>query len=179
MFNPNREKGELMVLKRILLIGLLFCLAIVSPSLAKQGDSKVMSAVQALVEQHNKALNAHDLKGVMTTYASDPNTVLMGTGPGEAYVGDEAIGGAYNQIFTRFEPNTISFKYDWITVGSKGNMAWFAVATTMEATVNAEKRERAFNMSGTALNEKGKWRILSIHFSRLGAEQHESPEQPK
>jgi len=94
-------------------------------------------------------------------------------------VGDEAIGGAYNQVFTRFEANTIGFKYDWITVGSKGNLAWFAVTTTMERTVDKEKKERAFNMSGTLLKEKGKWRILCMHFSRLGAEQQPAAEPPK
>ena len=160
-----------MVLKRGLMFALLFWFALVSPCLAKKGDSKIMDEVKTVMEQHNKAFNAQDLKGVMTNYSSDPNTVLMGTGPGEAYAGDEAIGGAYNQLFTRFEANTLSFKYDWVAAGSKGNIAWFAVTTTMEGTVNKEKKERAFNMSGTLLKEKGKWRILGMHFSRLGAEQ--------
>jgi ketosteroid isomerase-like protein len=179
MINTNRAKGEVMVLKRGLMFALLFCFALVSPCLAKQGDSKIMAEVKAVMEQHNKALNSQDLKGVMTLYASDPNTVLMGTGPGEAYVGDEAVGGAYNQLFTRFEANSLSFKYDWITAGSKGNLAWFAVTTTMEGTVNKEKKERTFNMSGTLLKKKGKWRILSMHFSRLGAEQQPAVEPPK
>ena len=170
-----------MGLKRFLIVmlALVFSFVAVSPCLAKGGDSKIMGEVKAVLAQHNKAFNAQDLKGVMTTYASDPNTVLMGTGPGEAYVGDEAIGGAYDQLFTRFEANGLSFKYDWITAGSKGNFAWFAVTTTIEGTVNKEKKERAFNMSGTLLKEKGKWRILSMHFSRLGAEQQAAAEQPK
>ena len=170
-----------MVVKRgfMWMLMLVFCLAAVSPCLAKEGGSKIMGEVKAVVEQHNKALNAQDLKGVMTTYASDPNTVLMGTGPGEAYVGDEAVGGAYDQLFTRFDANSMSFKYDWICAGSIGNVAWFAVTTTFESTMNKEKRERAFNMSGTLLKEKGKWRILSMHFSRLGAEQQATAEQPK
>ena len=170
-----------MVVKKgfMLMWVLVSCLALVSPCLAKQGGSKIMDEVKAVLEQHNKALNAQDLKGVMTTYASDPDTVLMGTGPGEAYVGDEAIGGAYNQLFTRFEANSVSFKYDWICAGSTGNVAWFAVTTTMEGMVNKEKKERTFNMSGTLRKEKGQWRILSMHFSRLGAEQQAAAEQPK
>ncbi len=168
-----------MVLKRGLILALLFCFVLVSPCLADKGDSKSMAAVKAVMEQHKQAFNAQDLKGVMTLYASDPNTVLMGTGPGEAYVGDEAIGGAYDQLFTRFEANTVSTKYDWIGVGSKGNFAWFAVTTTMEITVNKEKRERAFNMSGTLLKEKGKWRILTMHFSRLGAGEQPAVEPTK
>jgi uncharacterized protein (TIGR02246 family) len=158
---------------------LVLCLALVSPSLAKEGDSKIMAEVQAVVEQHNKALNAQDLKGLMITYASDPNTVLMGTGPGEVYVGDEAIEGAYRQFFTRFEANTVSFKNDWISVGSMGNVVWFALTSTLEGTVNKEKKERAFNMSGTLRKEKGQWRFVILHFSRLGADQQAAVEPLK
>jgi uncharacterized protein (TIGR02246 family) len=180
--STKREKGDVMVLKRSLPIMLLLSLALVSPSPAKGGkvgNIGIMAEVQAVMEQHNKAFNAQDLKGVMTMYSSDPHSVLMGTGPGEAYVGDAAIGGAYAQFFTRFEANSLSFKYDWIAAGSKGDMAWFAVTTTIEGTVNKEKKERAFNMSGTLQKEKGKWRIVSMHFSRLGAEQQPAGGQPQ
>jgi len=168
-----------MVLKRGLMLALLFCFALVSPCLAKQGDAKTMAEVKTVVEQHNQALNAQDIKGVMTLYASDSNTVLMGTGPGEAYVGEEGISGAYNQIFSRFKADSLSFKYDWVAAGSKGDIAWFAVTTTMSGTVNNEQKERVFNMSGLLQKEKGKWRIVSMHFSRLGAEEHPAVEPAK
>ncbi len=177
-----------MPLKRSLLIMVVLSLAAVSPCLAKGakgGETKTMAGVKAVIEEHNKAFNAQDLKGVMNTYASDPNAVLMGTGPGEAYVGDEAIGGAYNQFFTRFDANSLSFKYDWSAAVAKGNFAWFAVTTTIEGSIKKEKKERAFNMSGTLQKERGKWRIVSMHFSRLGAEQapaaaqEPAAEQPK
>lgn len=160
-----------MVLKRGLMLALLSCFVLVSPCLARQGDAKTMATVNTVLEQHNQAFNAHDLKGVMTLYSSDSNAVLMGTGPGEAYVGEEGISGAYNQFFSRFKPETLSFKYDWVTAGSKGNFAWFAVTTTMSGMVNNVQQERAFNMSGLLQKEKGKWRIVSMHFSRLGAEE--------
>jgi uncharacterized protein (TIGR02246 family) len=179
MINPNREKGEVMALKRALMLALLFCFALVSPCLAKQGDTKTTAEIKTVIEQHNQALNTHDLKGLMTLYASDPNTVLMGTGPGEAYVGDEGISGAYNQFFNRFKPGMLSFKYDWVAVGSKGDFAWFAVTTTMSGTVNNEQKERAFNLSGLLRKQKGKWRIVSMHFSRLGAEEQPSVEPTK
>ena len=168
-----------MVLKRCLMVMLMFSFVLVSPCLAKQGESKIMPGVKALMEQHNKAFNAQDLKGVMMTYAAGRNTFLMGTGPGEAYVGDEAIAGAYSHFFTRFEANSLGFKYDWICAGSSGNCAWFAVTTTIEGTVDKEKKNVAFNMSGTLRKEKGGWRFVSLHFSRLGAGQHMAAEPPK
>lgn len=135
--------------------------------------SKIDAEVKAVVEQHNKALSAQDIKGVMDTYASGLDVVLMGTGPGEIYVGDEAIGGAYDQFFGRFDANTLNFSYDWALAASTGNFAWFAVTTTIGGTVKNEKRERALNMSGTLQKVKGKWRFVGMHFSRLGAEQQQ------
>ncbi len=160
-----------MILKRGLLLALLSCFALVSPCLAKQGDAKITAEVKSVIEQHNLALNAQNIKGIMSIYSSDPSTVLMGTGPGEAYVGEEGLSGAYNQIFNRFKADSLSFKYDWVATGSKGDIAWFAVTTTMSGTVNNEQKERAFNMSGLLRKDKGKWRIVSMHFSRLGAEE--------
>ena len=167
-----------MRLKISVIATVLVCLGMVLPCVAQKDQARLDADVRALLEQHDKALNAQDLKGIMDTYASDPNIVLLGTGPGEAYVGEEAIGSAYNQFFTRFKANTLNFKYDWISVGSKDNIAWFAVTVTVQAMVNNEKRERAFNISGTLEKTKGNWRFLVMHFSRLGAE-NQVAQQPK
>lgn len=168
-----------MLLKKGLMFALLFCFALASPCLAKQGEDKTIAEIKTVIEKHNQALNAHDLKGLMTLYSSDSNTILMGTGPGEAYVGEEGVSGAYNQFFNRFKSDTVSFTYDWISVESKGGIAWFAVTTTMSGTVNNEQKERAFNVSGLLMKQKGGWRIVSMHFSRLGAEEQPAVEPAK
>ena len=169
-----------MVFKKGLMIALISCFALVSPSLAnKQGAVDAKTVAKTVMEQHNKAFNEHDLKSIMTLYSQDPDTVLMGTGPGETYLGEEGISGAYNQFFNKFKADTLSFKYDWIAAGSKGDMAWFAVTTTMTAAVNTEQKEIAFNMSGLLQKQKSKWRIVSLHFSRLGTEEQPAVEPAK
>jgi hypothetical protein len=62
--------------------------------------------------------------------------------------------------------NTLNFKYDWISVGSKGDVAWFAatINVNVEDMVTNQKRERAFNMSGPMEEVKGKWMFVSMHF---------------
>lgn len=146
------------------------CGAMASPCLAESPKTDPLPGVQFLVERHNKAFDAQDLEGVMATYSSSPGAVLLGTGAGEAYLGGEGISAAYAQFFTKFKPNSISFSNQWISTGASGNIAWFAMTTTMKAPVDQETRERAFNMSGTLQKEKGQWRFVSVHFSRLGAE---------
>jgi uncharacterized protein (TIGR02246 family) len=180
MISSNRAKGDIMVFKKGLMIALISCFALVSPSLAnKQGAADAKTVAKTVIEQHNKAFNEHDLKSIMTLYSQDPDTVLMGTGPGETYQGEEGISGAYNQFFNKFKADTLSFKYDWIAAGSKGDMAWFAVTTTMTAAVNTEQKEIAFNMSGLLQKQKSKWRIVSLHFSRLGTEEQPAVEPAK
>jgi ketosteroid isomerase-like protein len=166
-----QTKGEVMVRKAGLPLIVLVCLALASPCLAQQRETRASGEIKALLERHNQALNAHDLKGIMENYAPDPNIVLMGTGPGESYVGEEAIGGAYNQFFSRFEAKTLTFSADVAASGVRGNTAWFAANVKIDGIANNEKRERVFNMSGTLTKMKGKWRIVSLHFSRLGVDQ--------
>ena len=74
---------------------LLFSLVLVPPCPAKEGkagNTRDSAAIRGVVEGLYKSFNAQDLKGVMTAFSSDPHIVLMGTGPGEVYVGDEAVG---------------------------------------------------------------------------------------
>ncbi len=164
---------------RTFLLAAALCGAVVSPCLAKGGDVPVPAEIRTLIEQHNKALDAQDLKGVMATYSPAPTTVLLGTGPGEVYVGGEGISGAYSQIFSKFKPNSIHFQHDWISSGTKGHLAWFAMTTTMQVAAQQGPQERVFNLSGTLQKEKGRWRFVSMHFSRLGAEQATGSEPPK
>lgn len=150
-----------------------------SPCLAQQDDTEITTQVKALLDQHNKAFNEQDLKGVMEVYASDPDIVLMGSGPGEAYVGKEGIEGAYNGFFTRFKARDLKFRNDWITINSRGDVAWFAVTTHMEFKASKKSAEKIFNFTGTLEKEAGKWRIVAMHFSRLGVSDKGSRSRPK
>jgi hypothetical protein len=58
-------------------------------------------------------------------------------------------------------------------------LAWFAVTTTISGTVNNELKAREFNISGLLHKQKGKWRIINMHFSRLNAEEQPAVEPTK
>lgn len=157
--------------KRAVVLMVLVCFALASPAWAAQEGSTMDTEVKALLEQHDKAFSDHDVKGVMATYASGSELVLMGTGPGEVYAGKEGIENAYSQFFTKFDAGTLKVDYEWISAHSKGDVAWFAAESRASATVKGEKKELGFNTSGTLVKEGGKWRFVALHFSRLGAGQ--------
>ncbi|MBF0498355.1 MAG: nuclear transport factor 2 family protein [Deltaproteobacteria bacterium] len=168
-----------MVIKRSLILGLLVCFAVVSPCLAQQGGDKIGPDIKALVEQQDKAFNAQDINGIMATYSSGPEIVVMGTGPGETYLGKQGIESAYSQFFNSFKAGELTTTYDWVSTSSKGDVAWFAVTKTLSKMVNKEKKERSLNLSGTATKENGQWRFVTLHFSRLGAMDQTAQPQPK
>jgi len=104
----------------------------------------------------------------MNTFVAGPEIFVMGTGPGEIYRGREGVEGAYNQFFTTFDKGSVTFHYDWVSAGSRGDMAWFAAEGTIKGKVKDQAKEIGVNLSGTLLKQKGGWRFLAIHFSRLG-----------
>jgi len=166
-----------MNMHRVLMGMALLFFTVTSPCLAKDQGDKLVGQVTALLGQHDAAFAAQDIKGVMKTYVSGPQIFLMGTGPGEIYRGKEGIEAAYSQFFTKFEKGTAGFTYNWVSAGSKGDMAWFAAEFTIKGKVKDEMKEVGFNVSGTLEKQKGKWHILAMHFSRLGVA--EAPDEPE
>jgi ketosteroid isomerase-like protein len=104
----------------------------------------------------------------MKTYVASPEIYLMGTGPGEVYRGKEAVEGAYSQFFTRFDKGSLKFTYEWVSSGSRGDMAWFAAVGMVKGKVKDEVKAIGFNLSGTLLKQNGAWRFIAMHFSQLG-----------
>jgi ketosteroid isomerase-like protein len=164
---------------RVLMGMALLLLVVVSPCRAADQGAKLVSQVTTLLKQHDAAFVAQDLKGVMKSYVSGPQIFLMGTGPGEIYRGREGVEGAYNQFFTKFEKDTAGITYDWVSAGAKGDMAWFAAEYRIKGKVKGENKEVGFNLSGTLQKQKGAWRILAMHFSRLGVPVDSDEPQPK
>jgi len=157
-----------MVVHRILAGIVLICLAVASPCLADKEGAKLTGQVTALLAQHDKALSAQDIKGIMKTYVAGPEIFLMGTGPGEIYRGQEGVAGAYSQFFTRFDKGSLGVTYGWVSAGSRGDLAWFSAEGTMKGKVKDTMKEIGVNFSGTLLKQKGTWRFVAMHFSRLG-----------
>jgi len=168
-----------MNMKRVVM-GMVLCMfAVVSPCLAGNDGAKLAGQVTALLEQHDAAFSAQDVKGVMKTYVSGPEIFLMGTGPGEIYRGKEGVEGAYNQFFTKFDKGTVGCTYKWVSAGSRADWAWFAAEGTITGKIKGETKEIGVNYSGTLQKHKGKWHFLAMHFSRLGVAAEPDAPQPK
>ena len=156
--------GHRLVLSAIVLM-VLFVIAM--PCLAQELNPEVETEILDMIRKHDKALSEQDLAGVMATYAPQGTIVLMGTGPGERWVGKEEIQDAYMHFFQNFDPGTLSTECTWNSLGYRGNIAWMMIMCHFTDYFKNQKREYALNISTVLGKQEGAWHFLTFHFSNL------------
>ena len=151
------------MLYRIMWISLAWLLAL--PVMAEEVDKETLAGIQAVLQAHDKALGAQDVEGVLATYADGDNTVLLGTGPGEIWVGKEELKDAYEHIFQDYDAGTMQAECGWRTGNAQGDMAWLmAMCDITDAKADA-KREFPLNISAVLVKQDGNWRFRNMHIS--------------
>ena len=128
-------------------------------------DNPELAAVHAVLKAHDEAMTNHDLKGVMATLTE--KAAIMGSGPGEMWVGPTEIKDAYEHFFQGYDKGQQEFVYKF-KVGNLGaDMGWLMAS----GNINAKKDGKAFqfpiNVSLTVAKAGGQWKIASMHFSTL------------
>jgi ketosteroid isomerase-like protein len=154
---------------RAFLLALPLSALAMAPALAeeKKMDPKVVEAVKDTLKEHDDALNKQDLKGVMALYADSPGIVLMGTGPGEFWMGKEAIADTYEHFFKDFEAGSLSHDCPFKSGSYQGDVAWLIASCQMKDKTKEGPREYVVNVSAVLTNEKGTWKYRTLHFSNL------------
>jgi len=134
---------------------------------AKSDKSAVAEEARALLAAHDKALSEKNLDAIMATFSSNPNTVVLGTGTEERWVGPQEIRAAYTEMIKDYDPNTLTANCDWKTGGADeaGTMAWFAASCNCKDSLQGKAREYKLNVTGAAEKQDGKWKFVALHMS--------------
>lgn len=141
-------------------------IAATTPALARgQSPGPEVEALKALIDAHDKAFTAQDVKGVLALFA--PNATILGTGPGEIWGGHEEIAVAYGHFFEDFDPGQQKIEALWRDAHVLGDMAWLMAVTKVTMTKGARTVEVGINLSVTFEKAAGKWLIRAMHFSNL------------
>ncbi len=128
-----------------------------------------MGAVKEAIQKHDEALNKQDLAALMATYASNPDIVLMGTGPGEVWVGKQNIEETYKHFFKDFKAGSLKHDCPWSLGNQQDNVAWFAASCQMQDIGTKGKRSYVLNLSAMLVLEQTGWKFQMMHFSNLTA----------
>ena len=112
----------------------------VASASAQQASVSTDTSVAALLQKHDEAMNQKNLEAVMALFAPGDQTVMIGTGPGERWVGKDQIRTAYVEFFKDYDKGSLTRKCEWSTGEVRQNMAWGAAMCTMGDSLKDRKR---------------------------------------
>jgi ketosteroid isomerase-like protein len=124
--------------------------------------------IRQVLAAHDKALNEKNLDAVMNTFSTDANTVMLGTGTEERWMGPQEIRTAYTEIFKDYDPGTLQTDCAaWKSGGADdaGTMAWLAATCDAKDSLQGKPRQYKLNVSGTVARQNGQWRFVVLHMS--------------
>ncbi len=127
-------------------------------------DIKTHLEVEDLLHRHAEAYAKKDLQSIMSLFATDPEVMLVIGGAHQArYVGQAQIRESYEADFAA--TTSAAMKHNWVSVRSKGDLAWFA--SECLSTIEIEKQKFVFPVLWTGLAEKrdNNWVFVQCHVS--------------
>jgi uncharacterized protein (TIGR02246 family) len=141
-------------------------------------DQPTIDAIKALWQNQHKALDAHDIDGVMATYADSDDIMLMGTGPGEHWVGKAEIKDAYTHFMENFDAHTMEVQCGEGVGSGRGDVVWFTGVCNITDKKNDETRQYMLNISAVVIKQGADWRFHTMHFSHLTGSADDDQQNP-
>ena len=140
---------------------------VASTATPNKSDPKLVEEVRATLAKHDKALNDKNIEAVMSTFSTNPNTVVLGTGQGERFVGQQAIKEAYTEILKDYDAGTLISNCDWKTgeADAAGKSAWLAATCQIQDSMKNKKRDYVLNVSAALEKQGPEWRFVMLHMS--------------
>ena len=162
-------------MNRRIVTSLVLAMSVSAGSALADVEQATIDSVRALWQEQHKALDAHDAEGVLGTYADREDIILMGTGPGEHWVGKAEIKDAYGQFMKGFDVHTMEVKCGDGAGSTQGDVAWFTGVCNFTDKKADQPREFVANISAVVVKQGDAWRFHTLHFSHLtGGDQAES-----
>lgn len=154
-------------MKRLAVTALALATGLFAGAALAEVDQPTIEAVQALWESQHKALDAHDIDGVMATYTDSDDIMLMGTGPGEHWVGRKEVKDAYAHFIEQFDANTMEVKCGEGAGSSQGDVLWLTGVCHFTDQQKDQARQYVTNLSAIVLKQGDAWRFHTMHYSQL------------
>jgi uncharacterized protein (TIGR02246 family) len=130
-------------------------------------DGALKAAVKQVWQSQHKALDAHDIEGVMATFANSDDIMLMGTGPGEHWVGREEIKDAYAHFMENFDAHSMEVQCGEGAGTSRGDVVWLTGVCQFSDQQGDQTRQYQMNLSAVLVKQGDHLRFHTAHFSQL------------
>ncbi|MGO9569498.1 MAG: YybH family protein [Desulfomonilaceae bacterium] len=148
------------ILSMMLFLVLMVSLAAVT---LVQADAKTEQEVKDFLAQYEAAYSKKDLGALMKLIAPGAEVVFFEADEKGRYVGPDQIKAAYENSLKHVK--SIKGDYKWTSVGSKGDVAWFATEVLFNVDTGEDKFKQLGRWTGVLEKKDGKWLLLQSHFS--------------
>ena len=128
-----------------------------------QADAKTKDEVLKTVREMWKAYGRLDADGVLAFYAPDPDTVVLGSGADESYVGPKQALTGLKRDFS--QTRRVKVGLAKVRISAAGKAAWLAASCRFEAYVAGCTVEMAGRLTMVLEKRRGRWLIRQSHFS--------------
>lgn len=101
----------------------------------------------------------------MALYAPGDQAVVMGTGPGELWVGSTEIADAYRHFFEDFDAGTVQRECSTVFSDISGDVGWISATCNYKDLKGDQARSFALNVTAVLQEQAGAWTLRTMHFS--------------
>jgi len=123
-------------------------------------DAQTREEILWTLGEFRAAVSQRRLEGVLSLFAPDADTVLMGSATGEIARGPIELRPFLKRIFE--QPEAISWEWDDVNVSAAGDLAWLWLegAYTLDGVSQA-----AYRISAVLERRQGRWLWMLFHGS--------------
>ena len=139
-----------------------------------RADTKTEQEVKDFLTQYGAAYDKKDVGALMKMIAPEASVVFFEADDKGRYVGPNEIRAAYKDNLKQVK--SIKGEYKWTSVGSKGDVAWFATELLYNVDTGKDKFQEPARWTGVLEKRDGKWLLIQSHFS-FPPEEESPPEK--
>lgn len=134
-----------------------------------KADTKTEKEIIGLLNEYAEAYAAKDAERIISSIASDPDVVLIGTGSDEWVEGKEDIRKGLERDLAQADSVKLDFRD--IKVSSAGLVAWATCQLTFSVTAGDEQTTLTGRFTATFERRDEKWLFVQLHYSLPAAGQ--------
>ena len=123
-------------------------------------DAETREEVLLALGEFRAAVSERRLEGVLSLFAPDADTALLGSSTGEIARGPIEMRPFLEQLFAG--PQTISWEWDDVSISARGDVAWLWLEG---ALVLDGRSDRAYRISAVLERRAGRWLWSLFHGS--------------
>ena len=120
-------------------------------------------SVKAVLNKFAEAYATRDMARLRSTFASDPDVLLYGTGADEKRIGFPEIQMQAERDWSQTESG--SMVYGWMSVSSAGSVAWVAADATFKLRAGGQDLALPARLTFVLENRAEQWLIVQAHCS--------------